>query len=319
MSFDLAAIRHALATAPSVARVVVAGARGSVPREPGAAMLITACGQTGTIGGGALEHAATRAARAMLGAPGSGWHSHHPLGPGLGQCCGGAVTLVTEVFDLSALEAIDPGRPFVRALRGAASAIPLPVTRLLRAARGEGRSLAPTLVDGWFLEPHVTPDRHLWIYGAGHVGRALVSVLAPLPDVSVTWVDTGPERFPPSLPDRVAALPAPDPVTALSLAPDAADHLILTYSHALDLALCDAVLRRAFRSAGLIGSATKWARFRRRLTGFGHAPDCIDRIVCPIGDPALGKAPQAIAIGVAQRYLAGAKARSRNHSRSKTA
>ena len=86
-------------------------------------------------------------------------------------------------------------------------------------------------------------------------------------------------------------------------APQNAHHLILTYSHALDLALCNALLGRGFAFAGLIGSATKWARFKNRLSAMGHGPVAINRITCPIGDPALGKHPQMIAIGVAAALL----------------
>ena len=78
---------------------------------------------------------------------------------------------------------------------------------------------------------------------------------------------------------------------------------MLTYSHALDLDLCHRLLAHGFARAGVIGSATKWARFRSRLAALGHAPDAIARIDCPIGDPSLGKHPQAIAIGVAQAVL----------------
>lgn len=145
----------------------------------------------------------------------------------------------------------------------------------------------------------------LWIYGAGHVGRALVAVMAPLPDFAITWVDTGAERFPDDLPDGVTPFVARDPVQAMAHAPDSADHLILTYAHEMDLALCHAVLSRPFNSAGLIGSATKWARFRRRLQALGHASEQIARIACPIGDPSLGKHPQAIALGVATAMMAG--------------
>ncbi|MBC7179561.1 MAG: XdhC family protein, partial [Roseovarius sp.] len=72
---------------------------------------------------------------------------------------------------------------------------------------------------------------------------------------------------------------------------------------ALDLELCHQLLRRPFASAGLIGSATKWARFRQRLAALGHTDAQISRISCPIGDPNLGKHPQAIALGVAAALL----------------
>lgn len=150
----------------------------------------------------------------------------------------------------------------------------------------------------------VAPERApLWIYGAGHVGRALVSVMAPLPEFEITWVDTDSARFPASVPDNVTCLIAADPVRVVAHAPDDAAHLVLTYSHDLDLALCHAILSRSFASAGLIGSATKWARFRRRLQALGHDPAKIARIACPIGDPSLGKHPQAIALGVATAMI----------------
>nr|MCE2749619.1 XdhC family protein [Rhodobacter sp.] len=82
-----------------------------------------------------------------------------------------------------------------------------------------------------------------------------------------------------------------------------ADHLVLTFSHALDLELCHRLLTHGFASLGLIGSQTKRARFRSRLRALGHSDPQIARIRCPIGDPALGKHPQAIAIGVAQDIL----------------
>ena len=97
---------------------------------------------------------------------------------------------------------------------------------------------------------------------------------------------------------------AADPAMAALHAPVTAEHVILTYSHALDLALCNALLERGFSRCGLIGSATKWARFRRRLGELGHAEAEIARISCPIGDPRLGKHPQAIAVGVAAELLA---------------
>lgn len=181
--------------------------------------------------------------------------------------------------------------------------MPLSVRRLLATARGQGVAGLERLVDGWFVEPVLVPDRQVWVWGAGHVGRALVAVLAPLPGMAVTWVDVAPERFPrPGARRRDAGLggAAEDLVAH---APQAAEHLVLTYSHALDLELCHRLLVRGFRSCGLIGSATKWARFRSRLAALGHDPASAGRIRCPIGDPGLGKHPQAIAVGVAAQIL----------------
>jgi xanthine dehydrogenase accessory factor len=146
----------------------------------------------------------------------------------------------------------------------------------------------------------------LWIWGAGHVGRALVSVLAPLPDLAITWVDTAPERFPATIPEGVTAVPVADPALLVAHAPRDAAHLVLTYSHALDLELCHRILAHGFASLGVIGSATKAARFRARLHDLGHLHTEIQRIACPIGDKSLGKHPQAIAIGMASALLKGA-------------
>lgn len=229
-------------------RITVTKTAGSVPREVGTQMLVWADRSEGTIGGGTLEWEAMAEARRMLR---DGRQSHNatvPLGPALGQCCGGSVSLLWEE----------------------AEAMTTP------------------------------PARPLWIYGAGHVGRALVNVMAPLPDFEITWVDTGPERFPET---DVTTLVAKDPALIVKHAPLDADHLILTYSHEIDLALCHALLNHGFHSAGLIGSATKWARFRSRLAALGHAPAQVSRIACPIGDPALGKHPAAIALGVATAMI----------------
>ena len=291
--FDRVALAATLAAQGPVARVVVADVQGSGPREVGAAMLVWHGGQSGTIGGGALEWQAVLRARAMLDTGGSVL-TRQALGPALGQCCGGAVTLVTEVFD-----AVPEGPVVARSLDG--SAMPLAVKRLVAAARGQGVMPQVQLLQGWLIEPVLMPQRQIWVWGAGHVGRALVAVLSPLPDLALTWVDVAPERF--SDAPSVRVLPVADTADAVALAPKDAEHLIVTFSHALDLELCHRLLTHGFTRCGLIGSATKWARFRSRLTTLGHGADRIAQIDCPMGEPALGKHPQAIALGVAAQML----------------
>lgn len=308
--FDLSALAAALAAHGRVARVVIAGVEGSSPREVGASMIVWDDGQSGTVGGGALEFEAAGRAREWLAASpptpslphGGGRGPVAPrvervsLGPSLGQCCGGAVVLWTEVF-----EAVPQTVAGVVA-RGVGE-MPLAVKRVLAAARGQGVRPAPGLVAGWLVEPVAEAERQVWVWGAGHVGRALVSVLAPLPGIAVTWVDVGPERFPDGVPEGVTVVPASDPAVVADHAPLDAEHLVLTFSHALDLELCHRLLLRGFRSCGLIGSATKWGRFRSRLRALGHEAAAVGRIRCPIGDPSLGKHPQAIAVGVVAELL----------------
>lgn len=300
MGFDLNALERAVATHGLVARVVIADCAGSVPREVGAAMLVWADGQSGTIGGGTLEFQAAEAARRAL-AKGGDTLSTHALGPDLGQCCGGRVVLLREVYDADRVAGLR-GQPVI-ARATDCSNMPLAVKRLLARARGEGIAPDPQLIQGWMVEPLHEPAMPLWIWGAGHVGRALVSVLAPMPGLDITWVDTGPDRFPDTVPEGVTVLPAAKPETLMRHAPQNAHHLILTYSHQLDLELCHAALNRGFAGAGLIGSATKWARFRKRLSELGHSAQSIGKITCPIGNPTLGKHPQAIAVGVAAALL----------------
>ncbi len=302
MSLERAALAAAVAAHGPVMRVVITRVDGSAPREVGAAMLVWAGGQAGTIGGGALEHEAARRARAMLAANVARQHDKVPLGPSLGQCCGGAVGLLSERFDAAAVDGL-PDAVFARPIEGSDTDPPLTVQRLLAAARGAGRLPPPQLVQGWMVEPLATAARPLWIFGAGHVGRALVDVLAPLPGFALSWVDFAAERFPDALPDGVTRLVAANPADLVRHAPVEARHLIVTHSHTLDLELCHAVLRHGFAGAGLIGSSTKWARFRSRLAQLGHSEAQISRICCPIGQPALGKHPQAIAVGVATQLL----------------
>jgi xanthine dehydrogenase accessory factor len=296
--FDLSEMAAAIGAHGRVARVVIAGVEGSSPREVGASMLVWADGQSGTIGGGALEYEAAAKARAMLAGSsgGAALVERVALGPSLGQCCGGAVTLWTEVF-----EAVPEAVAGVVA-RGLGD-MPLAVKRVLAAARGQGIRPAPGLVSGWLVEPVAEAERQVWVWGAGHVGRALVSVLAPLPGIAVTWVDVAAERFPEEVPEGVTVVPARDPALVADHAPVGAEHLVLTFSHALDLELCHRLLNCGFRSCGLIGSATKWGRFRSRLAALGHEAQAVARIRCPIGDPALGKHPQAIAVGVVAELL----------------
>jgi xanthine dehydrogenase accessory factor len=306
MSFDLAQLRGAVARHGRVGRIVVVGHKGSAPREAGTSMLVWDTGQSGTIGGGALEFEAVAALRARLhdDAP---FVERVPLGPARGQCCGGAVVLVHEVFDAAALAQIENGARYLRRVEGHAEK-PLSIERA--EARGRnGTGTAGLVFDaGWLSEPMSVARVPVWIYGAGHVGRAIAEVLAPLSELDITWVDTGPERFPQRPPEGVRVLPAKDIATAARLAPPEAHHLILTYSHALDLALCHALLGQQAASIGLIGSATKWVRFQRRLRALGHSDAQIARITCPIGDPRLGKEPQAIALGVASALILSLRA-----------
>jgi xanthine dehydrogenase accessory factor len=152
------------------------------------------------------------------------------------------------------------------------------------------------------------------IFGVGHVGLELARILARQ-DIDLHLIDTRPEQLADErlavLADAVARVrvhrPVVLPETVLGDLPADAHVLIMTHDHAEDLALCDAVLRGgSFGSVGLIGSAGKWVRFRRKLAGeLGHDAEAIARIKTPIGLPGIaGKEPATIALSVAADLLA---------------
>jgi xanthine dehydrogenase accessory factor len=155
-----------------------------------------------------------------------------------------------------------------------------------------------------FYEPMGQPSVTLALFGAGHVGRALVRILDGT-GVRVIWIDSRAEAFPADLPDQVSAVSATEPPSEVGLLPAGCHCLVMTHSHDLDYAIISALLRRGgFASIGLIGSETKWARFRRRLLEAGLAKESVDAVICPIGLPGVGgKRPAEIAIAAAARLL----------------
>lgn len=295
MSFDRASLTQRLEQGPFV-RVLIATAVGSTPREAGTSMIVGFDTEIGTIGGGALEKDAITKARTVL-LTGKAAVEVIALGPTLGQCCGGSVTLIWE--RLSERDLLGSG-PSLRRINGDV----MPSEALRRRSHGITKGSAPIFAEGWIIEAEPLERRQVWIWGAGHVGRALVKVLAPLPNLDISWIDTASERFPVQRPTGVEIVVASDPTKLVQFTPQTAEHIIMTYSHKIDLALCDALLRHGTTGVGLIGSATKWARFKNRLSEIGHSLAEISKIQCPIGDPRLGKHPQAIALGVATQMLA---------------
>jgi xanthine dehydrogenase accessory factor len=136
------------------------------------------------------------------------------------------------------------------------------------------------------------------------VGQALVAALAPLP-FNVTWVDPRLEVFPAAVPENVMPVQTEDPVAALRGAEPASFVLVMTHSHALDFDLVEAALKdMRFSYVGLIGSATKRARFTARLRQSGLSDARIGNLVCPIGLPGIqSKHPAAIAAATVAQML----------------
>lgn len=316
---DLDALARAVVAHSRVVRVVMAEVKGSAPREAGTAMLVWDSGSEGTIGGGRLELEAERTARAMLEGGPPVRLIRESLGPALNQCCGGAVTLGFELYDPNHLQAARGQMTYdgvhVRRVGPGPEAMPDKLKRRIANASDSGNPMPITLHDGWLAEPVWQPRQPVYIYGAGHVGRALALALAPMPQFDVMLADVREDCFE-NLPDNVRQSWQLLPTDIMAAAPDDAAHFIMTPEHDYDLELCHRLLARSFGYAGLIGSKTKWARFRSRLSDLGHSDQQIDRICCPIGDPGLGKHPQAIAVGVVAALLVTSAAKPKDQRKS---
>jgi len=302
-----------LARHRAVARVMVASLRGSAPREAGACMLVDLHGTRGTIGGGRLEWQAIRSARELLRAPGATRVRILDLilGPSLGQCCGGRVELWLErltradlpwLRDATQRLRAHEGMTLVTELEGAAvrhrwlqSTPGAPGVQLRHTREGE-----ITL-----LEQLYSPRPPLWIYGAGHVGQALVRVLAELALFDITWIDSRAELFPAAAADCVTSYACAAPADSVAEAPAGTRYVVLTHDHALDYELCRRILLRGDAAGvGLIGSASKAARFRSRLLRDGLSREALAGLTCPIGIAGIAsKLPAAIAIAIAAQLL----------------
>jgi xanthine dehydrogenase accessory factor len=295
----------------AAALVTLAQAQGSSPREVGARMVVAPDGTfTGTIGGGALEWGALAEAQGLLARNGpAATRLDRALGPDLGQCCGGRVLLTIERFGAADRDSV---AVLAQAERGGIVTTLATVGgdgRLMRriANQDERRSPRPAYdvqSDGCVHERFGDEATPFYLFGAGHVGRALAVALSPLPFL-VTWVDARPAAIPEVFPPNVAAVTQGDPVELLSRAPDGAFVAVMTHSHALDLDLVIAALKAdRFPYIGLIGSATKRARFTSAMHKMGLAADAIERLVCPIGLTTIrDKAPAVIAASVVTQVL----------------
>jgi xanthine dehydrogenase accessory factor len=295
---------------PSVVRVLVAQLRGSAPREAGVSMLIDATEVIGTIGGGQLEWQAIAAARALLAATEATVRVQRlVLGADLAQCCGGVVELWLERFVpddralLAAALAAAQTRPTWLESRFTPAGMQRSLLTAEQAAHSGELKLRRDL-DGslTLLERLDDALPAVWLYGAGYVGQALARILLDLP-LQLTWIDARAHLFPSGLPPAVAL--AHDPIASLARVPAGAHVLIMTHSHALDYALCRALLERQdLASLGVIGSDSKSARFRSRLRREGVPAERLARLTCPIGIGGIrSKWPAAIAVAVAARLL----------------
>lgn len=234
--------------------VRIAEVQGSTPREAGATMIVSARGSAGTIGGGQLEFHCIDLARALLDSGGPQQLIDIPLGPQMGQCCGGRVRVAMEPATTTHLEALREDEA--------------------KAAAGRPQVL---------------------IFGAGHTGKALARSIALLP-VSATLIDDRPGQFD-EVATTVSCLRLDDPETALAAARPGSAFVVLTHSHALDYRLAEAALLRGDAAyVGMIGSATKRARFEASFRRRHPGSTALAGLTCPIGGSDVhDKRPEVIA------------------------
>jgi xanthine dehydrogenase accessory factor len=303
--------------------VTISGIRGSTPRESGAKMIVTARETIGTIGGGQLEHQCTHIAAGLLGKAVAPETRRFPLGPSLGQCCGGVVDVLFEpvgsglpewLRDLRALHgqsqpsvmvtATETGRKFVVTAEDvfgidAGSCDP----EIVAEARGLLAGGAPTVNHTLFYEPVRASEFNIAVFGAGHVGVAVVNVLSGL-DCNIRWIDSRPGIFR-TAPRNARTIETDEPALEVAAMPPSSYYLIMTHSHPLDFDICDRILRRGDATyCGLIGSLTKRRRFEKRLRRQGLPQSAIEQLVCPIGVAGIsGKKPAEIAIAAAAEIL----------------
>src|SRR5690606_16359437 len=156
----------------------------------------------------------------------------------------------------------------------------------------------------WLVDILRPPDFHVFLFGAGHVGQALVRILATLP-CTVSWIDERDAQFPVDVPANVEIEATDTPDAVIAHAPRGSYFLVMTHSHALDQHLCHHILQRDdYAYFCLIGSRTKRRKFEHRLQARGVSAAQLARMVCPIGEPGIrGKAPEVIAVAVAAQLL----------------
>ena len=298
----IAAANHLLSEKQMIAHAIIISVRGSAPREIGANMLISDAQIWNTIGGGSLEFEVMRVARELIQKnnlkPTALYRKviNLALGPDMGQCCGGNVKVLLEILSRPDIDKLlkysDKALPLVHPLK---SGIPIEVSNST-----DIRKFDNSLKNEFFVLPIEKKLDPLFIYGAGHVGRALVKIIDNL-DFDIHWVDIDEKRFPEGSAFNFSKVIALDPSLIASHAPNNAYHVIITHSHPLDEAICFALLsKNQFRFCGLIGSKTKNARFRSRLSKMGIIDEQLTRLTCPIGiDEINSKQPVKVAISIA--------------------
>lgn len=248
------ALEAFFAANPDAIACELTSVRGSSPREQGTFMLVGLGAIFGTIGGGALEYMVIDHARRLIAEGRAEAAMDVPLGPEIGQCCGGRVQVGLRFADAK--------------LR----------RELMARVIADNRSAA-----------------HVYVFGAGHVGRVLAQILALMP-VKLEVIDTRQDELDtlaPGIAHRRVAMPE----AVVRAAPAGSAFVIMTHDHALDFLIANEALARADSPyVGMVGSKTKRAKFASWYLEQGGDRAALERLVLPIGAQGLGdKRPSVIA------------------------
>ena len=287
-----------------VTLVTVINVQGSAPREVGARMLVTSTKQWGTIGGGNLEYSAVAAARdRQLANKLQPLQQKFALGPALGQCCGGSVELL---FESITRETVLPGAAAGEVWCRRIDADGFNYDGAVPGQVPEPDATAPICVfeaadQTWLIEKLAPKLPTVVVFGAGHVGSALVKQLTLLP-CSIVWIDQRSDWLAQAnVYDQVTSVQTDWPEQEVPELPDDSWVIVLTHSHSTDFNICLALLKKQqFAFLGLIGSETKRNTFRKRFVQRGISEALIDRLSCPIGLSEISsRRPELIALAVA--------------------
>ena len=286
--------------------VTVVGAQGSTPRETGARMLVWLGRFEGTIGGGSLERQALDQAHKLLSQD-ARRHAlqDYPLGPLLGQCCGGHVRLLLETLDAGSLAWLEPASAATAPFALNATFADGALRRAVSCAAGPSDGPRTPIGQVRSLSEMFTPSKpRLVMFGAGHIGQAVARAFAPLP-FDLDWLASREDLRPEAGGTSATILSEDELEDCVSAAPADTLFAIFTHSHDLDYRLTRAALAKGdFRYLGLIGSATKRVRFERRLVDDGVSEAMLARLTCPLGVRTLrSKEPAVIAISLATELL----------------
>ena len=317
-------LRELQAAGDPVTVVTVVGTRGSSPCEAGAKMIVTPNEMQGTIGGGRLEYRCTHIARKLIHTDAKPPIERFPLGASVGQCCGGIVEVLFEPTpngipdwlrylamlrrrNVSAVLCTylgDGREKFIVTELGVYRFPTVATDRVLDQARQNLRTYrVAQRYDGWFLELVGGRGFNVAVFGAGHVGSAVVRTLCAL-ECDIRWIDTRRNIFG-KTPRNVRAIECERPAAEVDAMPADSCYLVMTHDHDLDFDICARILRRNDAAyCGLIGSQSKRRRFEKKYVQQGLSRMAIDQLVCPIGiDGIRGKKPAEIAISASAQVL----------------